>query len=119
MVTQTRSKNLRHLINLRKENRTKNCIIQTLLENDNTNTQQKPPAPNKSDFEVPYKYVRNCENHLVNNTYISTSNQYQKLSKNDDIENESNAGDYVKPTKAAESNETNLGERNYSDTRKN
>ena len=37
---------------LRNENRTKSCIIQTLLENDNT--QQKP---NKTDFKVPNKYV--------------------------------------------------------------
>ena len=43
---------------------------------------------------------------------ISTSKRYQELSKNDDIENESNTRDYVKPTKAAESNKTNLGKKN-------
>ena len=90
---------------LRNENTTKSCIIQTLLENDNT--QQKPLASNKSDFKVPNKYVRSSENHSANNTYISTSNRYQELSKNDDIENESNTADYVKPTKAADSNKTN------------
>ena len=58
--------------------------MQTLLENDNT--QQKPPVPNKSDFKVSNKYVRSSENHSANNTYISTSNRYQELSKNDDIE---------------------------------
>ena len=51
-----------------------------------------------------------------NNTIISTSNRYQELSKNDDIENESNTGDYVKLTKAAESNKT--GKRNDCDARK-
>ena len=58
---------------LRNEKRTKSCIIQTLLEDDNT--QQKPPVPNKSDFKVPNKYVRSSENHSANNTYISTSNR--------------------------------------------
>ena len=72
------------------ENRTKSFIIQTLLENDNT--KQKPLATNKSDFIVTNKYVRNPKN----NTIISTSNRYQKLSKNDDIENEGNTEDYVK-----------------------
>ena len=38
------------------------------------------------------------------------------LSKNDDIENESNTGDYVKPTKAAKSNKTS--KRNNSEARK-
>ena len=57
---------------LRNKNRTQSCIIQTLLENENT--QQKPPAPNKSDFKVPNKYVRSSKNHSTNNTYISTSN---------------------------------------------
>ena len=56
---------------LRNENRTKSCIIQTLLENDNT--QQKNPAPNKSEFKVPNKYVRNSDNHSLNNAYISRS----------------------------------------------
>ena len=37
---------------------------------------------------------------------------------NDNIENESNTGNYVKPTKAAESNKTKFGKRNNSDTRK-
>ena len=45
------------------ENRTKSCIIQILLENDNT--QQKPPATNKSDFIVPNKYVRNSKNNTI------------------------------------------------------
>ena len=67
----------------------------------------KPPVSNKSDFKVPNKYVRSSENHSANNTYMSTSNRYQELSKNDDIENESNTADYVKPTKAADSNKTN------------
>ena len=101
---------------LRNENRTKSCIIQALLESDNT--QQKLPAPNKSDFKVPNKYARNTENHSANNTYVSTSNRYQELSKNDDIANKSNTGDYVKPTKAAESNKTNFGKRNNFDTTK-
>ena len=52
-----------------------------------------------------------------NNTIISSSNRYQELSKNDDIENENNTGDYVKPTKVAESNKA--GKRNNSDARKN
>ena len=88
------------------------------LENDNT--QQKAPSPNKSDFKVPYKYVRNSENLSANNRYISTSNRYQELSKNDDIENENNTEDYVKPANAAESNRTNSGKtkRSNSDTRK-
>ena len=90
---------------LRNENRTKSCIIQALLENDNT--QQKRLAFNKTDFKVPNKYVRSSENHSANNKYISTSNRYQELSKNDDIENESNTADYAKPTKAAHSNKTN------------
>ena len=97
------------IANLRNENRTKSCIIQTLLENDNT--KQKPPATNKSDFIVPNKYVRSPKN----NTIISTSNRYQKLSKDDDIENEGNTGDYVKPTRAVESNKT--GKKNNPDTR--
>ena len=97
------------IANLRNKDRTKSCIIQTLPENDNT--QQKPPATNKSDFIVPNKYVRSPKN----NTIISTSNRYQELSKNHDIENESNTGDYVKTTKAAESNKT--GKRNNSDAR--
>ena len=99
---------------LRNENRNKSCIIQTLLENDNT--QQKPLATNKSDFIVPNKYVRSPKNHSVNNTIISTSNRYQELSKSDDIENESNTGGYVKLMKATESNKT--GKRNNSDARK-
>ena len=97
------------IANLRNENRTKSFIIQTLLENDNT--KQKPPATNKSDFVVPNKYVRSPKN----NTIISTSSRYQKLSKNDDIENEGNTGDYVKPTRAVESNKT--GKKNNPDTR--
>ena len=79
----------------RNENRTKSCIIQTLLQNDST--RQKPPSTNKSDFIVPNKYVRSPKN----NTIISASNRYQELSKNDDIEKDSKSGDYVKPTKAA------------------
>ena len=62
--------------------------------------------------------MRNTENHSANNAYISASNRCQELSKNDDIENESNTEDYVKPTKAAESNKTNSGKRNNSNTRK-
>ena len=50
--------------------------------------------------------------------YISTFNRYQEQSKNDDIEDESNIGDYVKPTKAAESIKTNSDKRNNSDIRK-
>ena len=47
---------------------------------------------------------------------MSTSNRwYQELSKNNHIENENNTGDYVKLTKAAESNKTNSGKRNNSD----
>ena len=75
---------------LRSENRNKGCVIQTLLENDNT--QQKPPGPNKSDFRVTNKYVGSSENHSANN------NRYQELSNNYDIENEGNTRDYVKPT---------------------
>ena len=56
--------------------------------------------------------------HSTNNMYLSTSNWYQELSKNDDTEKESNTGDYVKPTKAVESNKTNSGKRNNSNTRK-
>ena len=98
---------------LRKENRTKNCIIQTLLENDNR--QQKPPAPNKSDFKVANKYVQRSKNYSASNTYISTSNGIQK---NNDIENESNTGDCVKLTNGSESNKTNSSKINNSDTRK-
>ena len=98
------------IADLRNENRTKSCIIQTLLENDNT--QQKPLATNTSDFIVPNKYVRTPRN----NTIISTSNRNQELSKNDDIENESNTRDFVKPTKAAEPNKT--GKTHNSDARK-
>ena len=43
--------------------------------------------------------------------YIPTSNRYQELSKNDDIENERNTGDYVKQTKVAELNKTKLGKK--------
>ena len=50
--------------------------------------------------------------------YISTFNRYQEPSKNDDIEDESNTRDYVKPTKAAESIKTNSDKRNNSDIRK-
>ena len=71
-----------------------------------------------SGFKVPNKYVQNSENHSANDTYISTSNQYRELSKNDDIENEGNTGDYVKPTKAVESSKANSGKRNNSDIRK-
>ena len=56
--------------------------------------------------------MRSSENHSANNTYISTFNRYQELSKNYNIENESNTGYYVKPTKAAESSKTNLGKKN-------
>ena len=98
------------IADLRNENRTKRCIIQALLENDNT--QQKPLATNNSDFIVSNKYVRSPKN----NTIITASNRYQELSKNDDIENESNTRDYVKPMKAAESNKT--CKRNNSNARK-
>ena len=98
------------ITDLRNKNRTKSCIVQTLLENDNT--QEKPQAINKNDFIVQNKCVRSPKN----NTIIFTSNRYQELSKNDDIENESNTGDYVKLTKAAESNKT--GKRNNCDARK-
>ena len=87
-------------------NRTKSCIIQTLLENKNT--QQTPPAPTKSDFKVPNKYVRTSKTHLPNNTYISPSNGYQELSNDDDTENKTNIGDNVKPTKPAEPNKNQL-----------
>ena len=93
---------------LRNENRTKSCC-QTLLEDDNA--QQKPPAPNKSDIKVPSKYVRSSENHSANNKSISTCNRYQELSNNDDVENESNTGDYVKSTKAADPNKTKSGKK--------
>ena len=56
------------IANLYNKNRTKSCIIQTILENDNT--KQKPPATNKSDFVVPNKFVRSPKN----NTIISTFN---------------------------------------------
>ena len=52
--------------------------------------------------------MQSSENHSANNTNTSTSNRYQELSKNDDIENENNTRDYVKPTKAAESSKINL-----------
>ena len=52
------------------------------------------------------------DNNSANITCISTSNRYQELSRNDDIENESNTGYYVKATKAAESNIINLGKKN-------
>ena len=61
-------------------------------------------VPNKKDFKVPNKYVQSSENHLN----ISASNRYQELSKNDDIENDSNTRDYLKPMKDAESNKINL-----------
>ena len=60
------------IVYLRYENGTESCVIQALLGNDNT--QQKSLAPNKSDFKVPNKYVRNSESHSANNVYISTSN---------------------------------------------
>ena len=84
--------------------RTKSCITQELLENDIK--QQKPPVSDESDVKVPNKYVGSSGNHSANNTYISTSNRCQKLSNND-VKNESNAGDFVKPTKVANSNKTN------------
>ena len=52
--------------------------------------------------------MRSSENHSANNTNISTSNRCQELSKNDDIENENNTRDCIKPAKAAESNKINL-----------
>ena len=55
--------------------------------------------------------MQSSENHSANNPYISTSNRYQIISNNDDVENEGNNGDYVKPTKAAELDETNLGKK--------
>ena len=63
------------------------------------------------------KYVWNSENHSANNTYISTSNLHQELSKDDHIENKSNTGDY-EPAKPVESNKTNYSKRNNSSTRK-
>ena len=60
------------IVDLRNENRTKSCIKQTLLENDNT--RQKPPVPNRSDFKLPNKYVQSSADHSANNPYISTSN---------------------------------------------
>ena len=51
--------------------------------------------------------MQSSENHTANYTYISTSNRYQELLNNYDVENESNSGDYVKPTKVADSNKTN------------
>ena len=51
------------IADLRNENRTKSCIIQILLESDNT--QRKPPATNKSDFIVPNKYVRSSKNNTI------------------------------------------------------
>ena len=104
------------IADLRNENRTKNCIIQTLLEN--ANTQQKPPVPNKSDFKVPNESVQSSESHSANNSCISTSNRYRELSNNGDIENENNNGDYEKPTKVVDSNKTNSGKKNNYDTRK-
>ena len=71
-----------------------------------------------SDFKVPNKYVRSSKNHSKSITYISTSNRYQELSRDDDIESEDHTGDYVKPTNPIESNKTNSGKRNNSDTRK-
>ena len=53
--------------------------------------------------------MRSSKNHSVNNTYISTSNRYQELSNNGDIEKESNAEDYVKPKEAADTNKPNSG----------
>ena len=41
--------------------------------------------------------MRNSENHLANDTYVSTFNRYQELPNNGDIEKERNTGDYVKP----------------------
>ena len=55
--------------------------------------------------------MRSSENHSANNTTISTSNRCQELSKNDDIENENNTRDCIKPTKAAESNKIILGKK--------
>ena len=46
-----------------------------------------------SEYQI--KFVRCPENHSADNTYISTSNSYQELSKDDDTENECNTGDYV------------------------
>ena len=43
---------------------------------------------------------------------MTTHNKNQELSKYDDIKNESNNGNDVKPTKNAESNKTNLGKKN-------
>ena len=43
------------IADLRNENRAKSCIVQILLESDNT--QQKLLVPNRSDFKVPNKYV--------------------------------------------------------------
>ena len=51
--------------------------------------------------------MQSSENHTANYTHISTSNRYQELLNNYEVENESNSGDYVKPTKVADSNKTN------------
>ena len=63
------------------------------------------------------KYVRSTENLLANDTYVSTFNRYQEISNNGDIEKENNTGDYLKPTKAADSNKANSGRKNNYDTR--
>ena len=91
------------------EKRTNSCIIQALLENEST--QQKPPVANKSDFKAPNKYVRSSKNHSAKDTYVSTSNRYQELSNNGDIEKESNTVDCVKPTEVADSNKTSSGKK--------
>lgn len=63
----------------------------------------KPLAPSKSDFKVSNKSERNSKNYSANNKYITTSNRYQEISKDDDIENDSNTRNYVKPTKPVKS----------------
>ena len=66
---------------LRNENRTKSCVIQPLLENNNT--QQKPLVSNKSGFKLPNKYM--CEALKINRQIIRvylhliTTNNYQRM----------------------------------------
>ena len=87
---------------LRNENRTKSCIIQMLL--------LKLLHTNNNDFKAPYKYVRNSKNYSANNTYIAASNRHQEL-KDDDIKNDSNTRNYVKPTTPIQSSKTNEADR--------
>ena len=60
----TLTEEIAYLLN---KNKTKSCIIQTLLETDNT--QQKPRVPNKSDFKVVNKHMRSSKmtQHIIRN----------------------------------------------------